>query len=532
MCRSFLLLFFLWFSSLTIQAQTTSSPVPAPVKHDFEGILSFLSSDWMEGRETGTRGASMAADYIASMMQLSGLMPSGDLEIKSSQGSPEKPAQTFFQSFKMVRCHVEKSSLELIRDAEKGEPVIMFAPGTDFIVDPVPFGREAEAAVVFAGYGIEAPAKGYNDYTGTDVRNKVVVVVDGYPGHADTTSLAWKKLGRSFEDDYATIRKKLKLAERHGAAAVVFIDPHVLNSKINEPTSGDREDENFRHYLPGDTGKLKIPCFTLGADAILQLLDGTGIDLSGFEKKAASDLLTASRSMQDKKLRFSVAVRSEEVMIRNVIGMIQGIDTTRNIIIGGHYDHLGVRKGQVFNGADDNASGVAGMLALAKAWSSHPGKPPCNIIFAAWIGEERGKLGSTWFAMHSRLVPRQVSLVINMDMISRSAPEDTGRIGLSIGTMTVNEDLRSLAKNVNSKLAHPFVLELWDVTGASGSDYRPFSDRKVPILTFHAGFPDEYHTPLDDFERVDLHKMEQILKIVNDCLWETLKKPPEREKNR
>ncbi|MEI6174983.1 MAG: M28 family peptidase, partial [Bacteroidota bacterium] len=70
------------------------------------------------------------------------------------------------------------------------------------------------------------------------------------------------------------------------------------------------------------------------------------------------------------------------------------------------------------------------------------------------------------------------------------------------------------------------------VTGASGSDYRPFSDRKVPILTFHAGFPDEYHTPLDDFERVDLHKMEQILKIVNDCLWETLKKPPEREKNR
>ena len=529
MGRSFHVLFFIWFSALTLQAQTNSSPVNAPLKHDFEGILSFLSSDWMEGRETGTQGASMAADYIASMMQLNGLTPYGDAEIKGIPGSRVNATQTFFQSFKMIRCHVEKSSLELIRNPSAGEPVIMFAPGTDFIVDPVPFGREAEAPVIFAGYGIEAPGKGYNDYTGTDVRNKVVVIVDGYPGHTDTTSLAWKKLGRSFEDDYATIKKKLKLAERHGAAAVVFVDPHVLNSNINEPTSGDGDDENPRHYLPGDTGQLKIPCFTMGTDAIMQLLDGTGIDLPEFEKKAARDLLIASGPIQGKKLRFSVTVRSEEVIIRNVIGMIQGIDTTRNIIIGGHYDHLGVRKGQVFNGADDNASGVAGMLALAKAWSSYPGKPSCNILFAAWIGEERGKLGSTYFAMHSRLVPRQVSLVINMDMISRSAPEDTGRIGVSIGTMTLNEDLRSLAKNVNSKLEHPFVLELWDVTGASGSDYRPFSDRKVPILTFHAGFPDEYHTPLDDFARIDSHKMEQILKIVNECLWETLKNPPVRE---
>ncbi len=532
MTRSLLLFGFVWFSASTLQAQTTPNPVPAPLKHDFEGILSFLSSDWMEGRETGTRGASMAADYIASMMQLSGLIPSGDMEIKSSPGSLAKPTRTFFQNFKIIRCRVEKSSLELIRNSKEGEPLILFAPGTDFAVDPVPFGREAEVPVIFAGYGIEAPGKDYNDYAGIDVRNKIVVIVDGYPGHADSTSLAWKKLGKSFEDDYATLKKKLKLAERHGAAAVVFVDPNVLNSKINEPLSGDRDDGNPRHYLPGDTEKLTMPCFTMGTDAILQLLDGTGIDLPEFEKKAAGGLLPASKLIEGKKLRFSVTVSSEEVMIRNVIGMIEGIDTTRNIIIGGHYDHLGVRKGQVFNGSDDNASGVAGMLALAKAWSSQPGKPACNIIFAAWIGEERGKLGSTYFAMHSRLVPWQVSLVINMDMISRSAPEDTGRIGLSIGTMTINEDLRSMAKNINSKLEHPFVLEIWDVTGASGSDYRPFSDRKVPILTFHAGFPDEYHTPLDDFARADIHKMEQILKIVNDCLWESLKNPPERERNK
>jgi Zn-dependent M28 family amino/carboxypeptidase len=161
---------------------------------------------------------------------------------------------------------------------------------------------------------------------------------------------------------------------------------------------------------------------------------------------------------------------------------------------------------------------VAGMLALAKTWANMPGKPSCNIIFAAWIGEEKGKLGSTFFALNSPMVSQRLSLVINVDMISRSAPEDTLRRQLSIGTMTLNEDLRILAKTSNSKLEHPFQLDLWDVTGHAGSDYGPFAARKVPIITFHAGFHEDYHTPRDDADRTDPTKMEQILKIVNDCL--------------
>lgn len=528
MRRSFLLLIFLWFSGMNLQAQTPSPPVPDPSVKDFEGIISFLSSDWLEGRETGSRGESMAAEYIASMMQVNGLLPYGDTEINSETGSASKHHPGYIQNFKMIRCHIEQSSLSLMQPSPSGESALLFTPGTDYRVDPLPLGREAEAQLVFAGYGIEANGKGYNDYQGMDVRNRIVVVLDGYPGHADTSSAAWKKLGKSFEDDYATLKKKLLCAERHGAAAMVFIDPLVLSAKINAPVSGDEEDENPRHYVPGDTGKITIPCFNLGTNATLRLLDGSGLDLKGFESTAARDLSTASMLMQGKKIRFSVKIRSEEVMIRNVLGMIPGIDTNRNIIIGGHYDHLGVRNGQIFNGADDNASGVAGMLALARVWASYPEKPSCNIIFAAWTGEEKGKLGSTYFAMHSPIVPGKISLVINMDMISRSAPEDTARIQLSIGTRTLNEDLRNLAKKCNSKLERPFVLELWDVTGATGSDYRPFADRQVPILTFHAGFPDEYHTPLDDFARVDVKKMEQILKLVNDCLKDALVNPPVR----
>ena len=208
-----------------------------------------------------------------------------------------------------------------------------------------------------------------------------------------------------------------------------------------------------------------------------------------------------------------------------MLGVIPGSDTTRNIIIGGHYDHLGIKKGEIYNGADDNASGVAGMLALAGVWADHTQKPSCNIIFAAWIGEEKGKLGSTYFARHSPIVPARLLLVINLDMISRSAPEDTARNQLAIGTMTVSENLRYMARKSNSLLEHPFVLDLWDVTGHSGSDYGPFTARKVPIITFHAGFPDEYHTPLDDAARTDPGKMEKILQIVNDCIREFADSP-------
>ncbi|MEI6433701.1 MAG: M28 family peptidase [Bacteroidota bacterium] len=527
MRRLFIFILFFGRALTTLTAQSTSNAVPAPVENDFQGIISFLASDWMEGRETGTNGALMAADYIASMMQVNGVMPYGDAALKNDSGFSRKTCLTYLQNFKMIRCQVEKSSLALIRNSSDAESLLLFAPGADYKTDPVPFGREAEAMVIYAGYGIEAPGKGYNDYAGIDVRNRIVMILDGYPGNADTTSPAWKKLGSSFGEDFAALKKKLKTAEKHGALAVIYVDPKVLNNALNNALPED-DDDNFRHYLPGDTGKLQIPCFMTGKDATLQILDGSGIDMTDFEKKAALNLSTASAPMQGKKLRFSITMKSEEIIIRNVLGIIRGSDTTRNIIVGAHYDHLGVRKGKVFNGADDNASGVAGMLALAKVWAKCAEKPRCNIIFAAWTGEEKGKLGSNYFSRNSRILPDRLFLVVNLDMISRSAPEDKAGRQLSIGTLTANEDLRTIAKTINSKLEKPFVLELWDVTGYSGSDYGPFTARKVPIITFHAGFPDEYHTPLDDAERADPAKMENILKIVNDCIREATENPPVR----
>ncbi|MCK9203358.1 MAG: M28 family peptidase [Bacteroidales bacterium] len=519
MRKFFTAILLLWLSWITLPAQTISPAVASPSQNNFTAIISFLSSDWMEGREAASRGGFMAADYIASMMQVNGLAPYGDGSIQPR--SSLSGAQSYFQNFELVRTQVQKASLAVVRPFTEGESTLQFNLGTDFEITPVLFGGEAEATVVFAGYGIEAPGKGYNDYQGTDVNDRIVIVISGYPGHADTTSPAGKKLRKTFGETYSSLEKKLRVAEKHGAIAVIVVNVAMNTPK---PTGPDYEDPEY--FLPGDTSTVNIPCFRLSHDATRLLFKGTEIDLTGFEKNVARDLVPASRVVHGKKLRFSVAVKSENVMVRNVLGVIPGSDTTRNLIVGAHYDHLGMRKALIYNGADDNASGVAGMLALSKAWAAYPEKPSCNIIFAAWTAEEKGILGSTYFAIHSPIVPERLSLVINMDMISRSAPEDSTGKQISIGTLPVNEDLRKMAKTINSHQKCPFLLDLWDVTGHSGSDYGSFAARKIPVMTFFSGFHDDYHSPRDIAAKTNPVKMEAILKIVNECIREASVNPP------
>ena len=528
MCKSSLAILFLWLSAITLPAQTTIDAVPAPSAKDFTGILSFLSSDWMEGREAGARGGFMAADYIASLMRMNGLLPYGDAVKADEQGFYAGVKSSYFQNFQMIRSRVENSSIAIIRRYQQGESALLLNPGIDFKTDVPLHSLEAESPVVFAGYGIETPGKEYNDYAGIDVKGLIIVILDGFPGHADTTSQAWKKLGHGSGQEIPGLSDKLRIAKKHGAIAVIYLDKDVLNNSEDSLKPAGPFDNDPEYYLPGDTSMTDIPCVRLKSGATRLLFRDTGIDLPGFEKKAALYLESASAPLKDKIVRLSVEVRSEVLTIRNVLGMIRGSDTTRNIIVGAHYDHLGIRNGLVFNGADDNASGVAGMLSLAGHWAGHNEKPACNIIFAAWTAEEKGLLGSEFFARHSRLVPGGISLVINLDMISGSAPEDTARQVISIGTLPVNEVLRKLAGKDNAQLEHPFTLDLWDVTGHSGSDYGPFASRKIPVMTFFSGFTDDYHTPRDVAGKSDPGKMEKILKIVNSLIGETCVNPPDR----
>jgi hypothetical protein len=323
------------FISFSLSAQTAHNPILKPEKQDFVKTLEYLSSDKMEGREAGTKGSSLASDFIALMMQANGLKPYGD--------NTSENIRIWFQNFEAVSYNADRDSMALMIDND---------------------GKE-------------------------------------------------------------------------------------LAFNTNEATA---------------------------------------------------------------------------VKLRNVLGIIPGKDTTRSIIIGAHYDHLGIRDGKIFNGADDNASGVSGLLALARVWTLNSEKPPFNLIFAAWTAEEKGALGSLYFVQNLKKRADKIILSLNMDMISRSAPEDTTGMVISIGTLPPDENLRDIARNANMKLSKPFELDLWDVSGHYGSDYAYFAERHIPVMTFFSGFNDDYHTPEDKFEKEDLQKMTNILELVNECIWHITEK--------
>jgi len=218
----------------------------------------------------------------------------------------------------------------------------------------------------------------------------------------------------------------------------------------------------------------------------------------------------------------NVNVEDKTVSYRNVLGMIRGIDTTKYVVVGAHYDHLGMRNDSIYVGANDNASGVSGMLALANRWSSRNDRPPYNLIFAAWDGEEKGDVGSQYFVQQFSPGITSVLFYMNLDMIARSDPNDTLCNMLDVGILAGRTDIKAMAERSNISSGARLVLDFWETEGDGESDYVHFAENKIPILTFFAGLNDGYHTPADTRDKIDWEKMLRVVKLANGCLEEFL----------
>ena len=511
-----ILLSFLLLQSI-VSAQSLRGSVESPRIHEFAPIHQYLASDWMEGRETGTKGSLMTSDYIASMMQLFDLKP-----LKGNGG--------YFQDFEVIRYENETSGINIqlpqmkSRMTENGVAAYMFKSYNS------PFTYNFEAPVVFAGYGISIPASGYDDYKGLDVKGKIVLVLKGLPGDNDSTSIAWTKIGKQLQENDFGLTEKRNIAREHGAVGIIEMDdtkeclkrsgiPSIdtLCFEIKSLNEDDPEYNDGNYRLSGEEID-SLPCFMINKSLGLELLHGTGINLNEFRKKSALMQTSFSGEIKDKMVRLWAEVSRDTIPVRNVLGMIPGRDTIKYVIIGAHYDHLGMRDGFIYNGADDNASGVAGLLSLAGAWSNSKEIPEYNLIFASWTGEEKGLLGSSYFTQTMNIDPGNILLYINMDMISRSAPEDSAKNVISVGMLAADKNSEKMIRSANSLLSQPMTLDIWDVTGHNGSDYGTFAEKNIPVMTFFSGFHDDYHSPRDVYDKVDSVKMNNVLELVNKCL--------------
>lgn len=542
------------FSLALLNAQEAKEKgLEAITKDAVQGQLEFLASDWTEGRHAGKPGAYMAADYIASMFQVYGLEPAGDItyiypsRAERMQGRRPTEKRTYFQNFSLIEYQPgDEHELALIHNTAGGSRTIHFDYQTDFSVQGSDVSVEMETPVVFVGYGLSDEETGYDDYKDVNVKGKTVLYLTGYPGHRDSTSKAFKAFNKDGERSIRSMsRDKRNRASELGAAAVIEVDPNSENPGYwadNLPfryNTSDYEGDtprasyySTRMRIPGDSLRMDPLRITLTDRALNELLNESGIHLKQFEERVKSSQKPASREIGGKKLKIKTSVESRMIQVRNVVGVLPGKDTSEIIVIGGHYDHLGKHDGWIWNGADDNASGTVGVMTIAKACMATGEKPEKTIVFAAWTAEEKGLLGSRYFADHPFNDARMI-LNLNYDMISRDDRTDTLGVICSMTYTRKYPILQELSDKHNETYDLGLNIRYRPADRPrGGSDHTPFAEKDIPIFYFMAGFPPEYHQPSDHTSLVNWDKMTNIIKIGYLNIWDLANTEwgPEEEK--
>ena len=513
----------------------------AITKQAVQGQLEFLASDWTEGRHTGRPGAYMAADYIASLFKVYGLEPGGDMEWNSPsravriEGKRPTSYRSYYQNFDLIEYKAgEDHEFSLVNYSASGTKTTNFAYHTDFSVRTSDVAVDIEMPVIFAGYGFSDKETGYNDFKGVEVKGKIILILSGYPGQNDTTSKAYKAFKPADrQSNRMRRRERNERFSKLGVAAIIEVDPgrdvtrywadnlpFRYNSRDYE---GDVPRASFYEYrmkLPGQKIVEDPTSVTISDRVLNELLQNTGIDLEAFAEDVKSTLKPASKEINGKKVRIKTAVESRVIRVRNVVGVLTGKDTSKIIVIGGHYDHLGKQDGWIWNGADDNASGTVGVMTLAKACMATGQQPEKTIVFAAWTGEEKGLLGSKYFADHP-YDDAEMILNLNYDMISRDNIDDS----LGVECSMVYTKKYSILKEMTDKHNDEYGLGL-EVRyrpadrPRGGSDHTSFAQKDVPVFYFEAGDPPEYHQPDDHISLVNWDKMVNIIKVGFLNIWE------------
>jgi hypothetical protein len=480
----------------------------------------------------------MAADYIASIFKIYGLQPGGDIaytNVSRSErldGKRPQSYQSYFQSFSLIEYKQgDVQELTLLTMSKNGVTASHFGHETDFSVQSSDLAIDLESPIIFAGYGYKDEKAGYNDFKGVDVKGKIILCISGYPGHEDSTSAAYKKIGK--KSSWALRREKSNMASEMGVVAIIEVSPGrdiSSNWASNLPfryNSSDYEGDvarssyyETRMKLP-DTELIGVPLrLTISERVLSGILKDTDIDLEKFEETVKSTMKSASKEIPGKTIKLKTSVDSKMIRARNVVGVIPGKDTSEIIVIGGHYDHLGMHDGWIWNGADDNASGTVGVMTIAKAFMATGEQPEKTIVFAAWTGEEKGLLGSEYYADHV-YNDAKVILNLNYDMISRDDKEDT--LGIMCGMSYTKKysiiEEKTKANNEEYELGLDIEYKASD-RPRGGSDHSSFSAKDIPVMYYMAGFPPEYHQPGDHIDLVNFDKMVNIIKIGFLTTWD------------
>lgn len=497
--------------------------------------LEFLAGDGLRGRLTDTPENAIALDWVKARFQWLGLKPMG------ANGS-------YFLPYGLSIGALGNGTNELT--VARGGASWRYGMSTAF--HPLRFSATASATgdLVFAHFGIEAAPLDYNDLAG-DLRGKVLLVLDHEPGESDTAS-AFDGVVTS---EYTNPLKKALAAQARGAVAVLFVTDvqnHDVAASFEAASRGYWPAQAPRllpYTLAAWADRLTIPVGQVAAPLADSLLRLTGKSLAELAKGAETTRGSAPIAVPGVRVTVAASVNRRTVPDRNVLAAIEGSDPRlRNewVVINAHPDHNGAVGDTIYHGADDNASGVVALLAIAEAYTkaaANGQRPRRSVLFAAFNSEERGPLMGSWGYVEAPAVPLERTVaMLNIDMIGRNeeVPENGGARfrGLPVQSGESNNNSvtllgwsRSTITATVERANAPYALTLkknYDNNISQlvrRSDSWPFLQHGVPAIWFHTGLHPDYHLVTDDAQRINYPKMERIARLIHQVSWDLAQSP-------
>lgn len=530
MLQRFRLLCLVSLVGVSLSAQARAPQNDSIRQEDLRADLFFLAGDSMRGRLTDTNENRAAADFIRSRFERHGF-------------TPIAPGNSYFHSYNLMTASLgEGNALEI--PGPNGATRILRA-GQEFYPHRISASGEAAGPLVFVGFGISAPALGYDDYAGL-TRGAIALALDHEPGERDPKS----PFDGVVTAEPAAAWRKALAAQEKGAAAVLFVsDVHNHPGPGNfeqaaRNTWPEREPRIRAYTLAAWADRIRIPVAQISPAVAASLVEGAGKSLDDLARSAETARGFTPLPLGSAQVRIRTAVNRHIVPDRNVVALLEGSDPKLKnewVLVTAHFDHNGADGDQIFNGADDNGSGTVALLEIAEAYAlaARQGqRPRRSILFAAWNSEERGLLGA-WAYTEAPLAPlANIVAVLNMDMVGRNEEVPVGGGGRFNGLEVQTAESNQHAVNVMGFSRAPEVTAVVDRANAAvglelkkrydnnasnllrRSDQWPFIQRGVPALGFMTGLHPDYHTVYDRPEKINYAKLEKIARLVHQASWD------------
>jgi hypothetical protein len=486
--------------------------------------LGFLSSDWMEGREAGEKGEYLAADYIASMLQSYGIKPAGDyLTGNDPSLMGEDQERSYFQNLILLKTVPGDDQVLKIKSvSENMTKTTNLTYNVDFIFRSSDQPSEVEAPVVFTGYGYINDSLNYNDFSNIDVRGKYILKIAGFP-----------KFMRESLDNAKAVSIQNAMESRYKSMGIIGIleydpDATVVGNpeKKGFMNMSPAEDYGLQgrphsHYsIPGKNNPDNLIKIQISVRTANEILNGSGINADDYIGKADKNRKYLITDLKGKSVYFRSGIKCSQIAVRNILGIAEGKNPDKYIVLGAHYDHIGMGNGYIWNGADDNGSGSVGVMTIAKAVMATGEKPECSIIFAFWTAEEEGLLGSRYYVRNLTFPSAGIKLNMNFDMISRYISDDEPKKVTMTYTSSFPQ-FRDLTSDNLKKYKIDLIVDYQPSSNPpGGTDHRSFVEAGIPVIRFKPGHREEYHTPMDEAGTVDWDIMEKIIRIGFADAWE------------